>query len=158
MNLGSWAKGKTFSWNIKIEFTCNVQFSSVHSLSCVQLFATAWTAAHQVSLSSTSSQSLLKLMSIKSVMPSNYLIFCRPLLLPPSIFPSIRVFSNESVLRISWPKYCCLHTIPDGSVVKNPPANAGDVGDAGLIPGCDDLLEEKMATHSSILAWKILWM
>ena len=139
------------------KLSLHVMFSSVHSLSCVQLFATAWTAAHQVSLSSTSSQSLLKLMSIKSVMPSNYLIFCRPLL-PPSIFPSIRVFTNESVLRISWPKYCCLHTIPDGSVVKNPPANAGDVGDAGLIPGWDDLLEEKMATHSSILAWKILWM
>ena len=141
------------------KLSLHVMFSSVQFIrSVVSSSATAWTAAHQVSLSSTSSQSLLKLMSIELVVPSNYLIFCHPLLLPPSIFPSIRVFSNESVLRISWPKYCCLHTIPDGSVVKNPPAYAGDVGDAGLIPGWDDLLEEKMATHSSILAWKILWM
>ena len=66
---------------------------------------TPWTAAHQASLSITNSQSLLKLMSIESVMPSNHLIFCRPLLLLPSIFPSIRVFSNESVLHIRWPKY-----------------------------------------------------
>ena len=67
--------------------------------------ATPWTAARQASLSITNSQSLLKLMSIELVMPSNYLILCRPLLLPPSIFPSIRVFSNESVLCIRWPKY-----------------------------------------------------
>ena len=78
------------------------QFSSV---SHVWLFTTPWTAAHQASLSITSSQSLLKLMSIKSVMPFNHLIFCQPLLLLPSTFPSIRVFSNESVLRIRWPKY-----------------------------------------------------
>ena len=82
-----------------------VQFSSVQSLSRVQLFATPWTAAGQASLSITTSWSLLKLMSIESVMPSNYLILCHPLLLPPSIFPSIRVFSNESVLHIRWPKY-----------------------------------------------------
>ena len=81
------------------------QFSPVKSLSHVQLFATPWTAAHQASLSITNSQSLLKLMSIESVMPSNHLILCRPLLLRPSIFPSIRVFSNESVLHIRWPKY-----------------------------------------------------
>ena len=78
---------------------------SVQSLSCVQLFATPWTAACQASLSITSSQSLLKLMSIESVMPSNHLILCRPLLLSPSIFPSIRIFSNESVLCIRWPQY-----------------------------------------------------
>ena len=66
---------------------------------------TPWAAAHQASLSITNSWSLLKLMSIVSVMPSNHLILCRPLLLPPSIFPSIRVFSNESALRIRWPKY-----------------------------------------------------
>ena len=66
---------------------------------------TPWTAAHQASLSITNSQSLLKLMSIESVMPSNHLILCHPLLLPPSIFPSIRVFSSESVLCIRWPKY-----------------------------------------------------
>ena len=81
------------------------QFHSVQSLSCVQLFATPWTAAHQASLSVTNSWSLLKLMSIESVIPSNHLILCHPLLLLPSIFPSIRVFSNESVLCIRWPKY-----------------------------------------------------
>ena len=79
-------------------------FSSVQSLSCVQLFATPWTAACQTSLS-TNSQSLLKLMSIELVMPSNRLILYRPLLLLPSIYPSIRVFSEESVLCIRWPKY-----------------------------------------------------
>ena len=79
------------------------QFSSVQSLSHVQLFATPWTAALQASLSITHSRSLLKLMSIESVMPSNHLILCRPLLLPPSIFPSSRVFSSESVLCIRWP-------------------------------------------------------
>ena len=81
-----------------------LQFSSVQSLSRVRLFATPWTAARQASLSITNSQSLLKLMSIVSVMPSNHLILCHPLLLP-SIFPSIRVFSNESALHIRWPKY-----------------------------------------------------
>ena len=81
------------------------EFSSVQSLSHVPLFVTPWTAAHQASLSITNSQSLLKLMSIELVMPSNYLILCLPLLLP-SIFPSIRVFSNELVLLIRWPKYC----------------------------------------------------
>ena len=79
--------------------------SSVQSLSHVWLFVTPWTTAHQASLSITNSQSLLKLMFIESVMPSNHLILCHPLLLLPSIFPSIRVFSKESVLRISWPKY-----------------------------------------------------
>jgi len=83
----------------------NHQFSSVQSFSHFQLFATPWTAARQASLSITNSQSLLKLMSIESVMPSNHLILCHPLLLPPSIFPSIRVFSNESVLHIRSPKY-----------------------------------------------------
>jgi len=80
-------------------------FSSVQLLSLVQLFVTPWTTAHQASLSITKSQSLLKLMSIESVMPSNHLILCHTLLLPTSIFPSIRVFSKESVLRITWPKY-----------------------------------------------------
>ena len=78
---------------------------SVQSLSCVQLFATPWTAACQASLSITNSQSLLKLISIESVMLSSHLILCRPLLLSPSIFPSIRIFSNESVLCIRWPQY-----------------------------------------------------
>ena len=82
------------------QYSRGVLFSSVQSLSCVQLFATPWTAGRQVSLSIINSQSLLKLMSIVSVMPPNYLILCRPLLLLPSIFPSIRVFSNESALCI----------------------------------------------------------
>ena len=81
-----------------------VLFSSVQLLSRVRLFVTPWTAAHQASLSITNSRSLPKPMSIESVMPSNHLILCRPLLLP-SICPSIKVFSNESVLRIRWPKY-----------------------------------------------------
>ena len=84
----------------------NIKYiSSVQSLICVQLFETPWTAAHQASLSNTNSRSFLKLMSIESVMPSNHFILCHPLLLPPSIFPSIGVFSNESVLHIRWPKY-----------------------------------------------------
>ena len=78
---------------------------SVQSLSHVQLFATPWTVAHEASLSITNSRSLLKIMSIESVMPSNRLILCCPFLFLPSIFPSIRVFSKESVLRIRWPKY-----------------------------------------------------
>ena len=82
-----------------------IQFHSVQSLSHVWLFVTPWTVVHQASLSITNSWSLLKLMSIESMMPSNHLIQCLPLLLPPSIFPSIRVFSSESVLCISWPKY-----------------------------------------------------
>ena len=81
------------------------KLSSLLWLSCVQYFVTPWTAAGQASLSITNSQSSLKLVSIESVMPSNHLVLCRPLLLPPSIFPSIRVFSNESVLCIRWPKY-----------------------------------------------------
>ena len=81
-----------------------IQFSSAHSLSHVHLFATPWTAALKASLSITNSQSLLKFMSIRSVMPSNYLILYHPILLPPSIFPSIRVFSSESVLHIKRPK------------------------------------------------------
>ena len=84
----------------KFWFKCSVQ-----SLSHVRLFAAPWTAARQASLSITNSWSLLKLMSIESVMPSSHLILCRPLLLPPSIFPSIRVFSKESALHIRWPKY-----------------------------------------------------
>ena len=82
-----------------------LQFNSVQSLSHVRLFAYPWTAARQASLSIINSQRLLKLLSIKSVMPSNYLILCHPLLLLPSIFPSIRIFLNESALCIRWPKY-----------------------------------------------------
>ena len=83
----------------------SVQFSSLQSLSCIQLFATPWTAARQASLSITNSRSSPKLMAIESVMPSNHLILCCPLLLLPSIFPSIRVFSCGSALHIRWPKY-----------------------------------------------------
>ena len=88
--------------SVDLHDTC---FGSVQSLSHVRLFATPWTAARQASLSITNSQSSPKPMSIESVMPSNHLILCHPLLLLPSIFPSIRVFSDESVLHIRWPKY-----------------------------------------------------
>ena len=91
--------------NAYIKLTAHTVISLVQSLSRVQLFVTPWTAARQASLSITNSRSLLKLMSIESVMPSNHLILCPAVLLPPSIPPSIRVFSNESVLRIRWPKY-----------------------------------------------------
>ena len=85
--------------------TAESSASSDKSLSCVRLFKTPWTTAHQASLSITIYQSLLKLMSMESVMPSNHLILCHPFLRLPSIFPSTRVFSSESVLRIRWPKY-----------------------------------------------------
>ena len=88
-----------------LPFSKVIYFSSVQSLNCVRLFATPWTAACQASLSITNSQSLPKLMSIELVVPSNYLILCLPLLLLPSIFPSIRVFSSGSALCIRWPKY-----------------------------------------------------
>ena len=91
----------------KLLTSCHVQ-----SLSCVQLFATPWTIARQAFLSFTIFCSLLKLMSTESVMPSNYLILCHPLLLLPSIFPSVRVFSNESALHIRWPKYWSLSISP----------------------------------------------
>ena len=94
-----WGKDFTGGWLIG-----RMEFSSVQSLSCLQLFAIPWTAAHKASLSITNSQSLLKLMSIQSVMSSNHLILCRPLLSPLSIFPSIRVLSNESVLHIRQPR------------------------------------------------------
>ena len=88
----------------------NIQpWRSVQLLSCVWLFVNPWTAVHQASLSITNSQSLLKLMSIESVMPSNRLILWHPLLLPSSVFPSIRVFSNESVLHIRWPNFETVH-------------------------------------------------
>ena len=95
----------TTAWDEVMCVKADQEFSSVQLLSHVRLFATPWTAAPQASLSITNSQSLLKLMSIDSVMSSNHLIFCHPLLLLPSIFPSIRVFSNESALHIRWPKY-----------------------------------------------------
>ena len=111
MLIREWYRINGQCWNILI-LSCLVplrikilHFSSVQWLSRVWLFATPWTAARQASLSVTNSRSLLKLGTTESMMPSNYLILCRPLLLPPSIFPSIRVFSNESILCIRWPKY-----------------------------------------------------
>ena len=101
-------KRQLIKWCMNDQFCCSVtsvQFNSVQSLSHVRLFATPWTAARQASLSITNFQSLPKLMFIESVMPSNHLILCCPLLLLPSIFPSIRVFSNESVLHVRWPTY-----------------------------------------------------
>ena len=94
-------------WN-RIDLRAKTVLSSFQSLSCVQIFVTLWTAARQASLSITNSWSLLKLLSVESVMPSNHFILCCPLLLPPSIFPSIRVFSKESILRIRWPEYWSL--------------------------------------------------
>ena len=94
-----------YTQNLTILITTSVQFSSVQLLSSVQFFVTPWTAACQTSLSITNSRSLPKLMSIKWMMPSNHLILCHPLLLLPLIFPSIRVFSNESALHIRCPKY-----------------------------------------------------
>ena len=99
------AVGEDGAWGHQFIGSSRLQFSSVQSLSRIQLFVTPWTAAYQASLSITNSQRLLKLMSIELVMASNHLTLCRPLLLLPSIFLSIRVFSNESVLRIRWPKY-----------------------------------------------------
>ena len=101
-NLDSILKSRDITLLTKVHI---VKFSSAQSLSHVQLFATPWTAACQASLSITNSWSLPELMFIESVMPSNHLILCHSLLLLPSIFPSIRVFSNESILHIRWPKY-----------------------------------------------------
>ena len=98
--------GKIIFFKINLKSKTSNLISSVQLLSCVRLFATPWAAASQASLSITNSRSLLRHMSVESVMPSNHLILCCPLLLLPSISPSIRVFSNESVLRIRWPKDC----------------------------------------------------
>ena len=95
---------ESYSMDCFVSAFSHSAFSSVQSLSCLQLFVTSWTAARQASLSITNSLSLLKLMSFETVMPSNRLILCCPLLLP-SIFSSMRVFSNESALHIRWPKY-----------------------------------------------------
>ena len=95
-----------FQDNLQRKLSMNLRnFSSVQSLSYVEVFATPWITAHQASLSFNSSRPLLKLMSVELVMPSNHLILCRPLLLLPSVFPSIRVFFSELVLCIRWPKY-----------------------------------------------------
>ena len=98
-------KGKESEKEYIYTYTYIYQFNSVQSLSCVRLFVTPWAAAHQASLFITNSWSLLKFMSIESVMPFNHPTLCHPHLLPPSIFPNSRVFSNESVIHIRWPKY-----------------------------------------------------
>ena len=117
---------------------CSIpSFSSVQLLSRVRLFTTLWTAACQAALSVTNSRSLLKLMSIKSVKPSNHLMLCHPLL-PPSVFPSIRVLSNESVLHIRWPKYCSF------SFSISPPMNIQDWFPLGLT-GCISLLSKRFS-------------
>ena len=130
----------------------SVQFSSVQSLSRVWLFATPWTAAHQSSLSIINSQSLLKLTSIEAVMTSNHLILCRPLLLPPSIFPSIRVFSSKSVLHIRWPKYWRL-----SFSISTPKENSGQIPfrmdwlDLLAVQGTLNSLLQHHSSKSSIL-------
>ena len=142
----------------------------VQLLSCVWLFAALWTAACQTSRSFTISWNLLKLMSIELVMPSNHFVLCHPLLLLPSIFPSIRVFSNESALCISWPKYwgfsfsispsseysglISFRASLAAQLVRNPPA-MWEIWFRSL--GWEDPLEKGKATHSSILAWRIPW-
>ena len=124
---------------------CSWQYSSVQSLSRVWLFATPWTAACQASLPITNSQSLLKPMSIESVIPSNHLILCHPLLLLPSIFPSIRVFSSESALRIRWPKYWSFSISPSNEY-------------SGLISFRMDWLDllAVQGTRKSVQSWHIV--
>ena len=111
--------GPLWTWNLPLNGQ-GVK-TSVQSLSRVQLFATPWTAACQASLSITNSRSLLKLTSIELVMPSNHLILCCPLLLLPSIFPSIRVFSDELVLRIRWPKYWSFSLLTGSQILHEQP-------------------------------------
>ena len=120
--------------------------SSVQSLSCVRLFVTPWTAARQASLSITTSWSLLKLIFIMSVMASNYLILCCPLLLPPSVFPSIMVFSNESVLRVRWTKYWSFSFSISPS---NEYSGLISLGLAGLISAVQGTLKSLVQHHSS---------
>ena len=111
MSLTSASRSPIYQKSFKKVITCD-PFVVVQLLSRVQLFATPWTAAHQASLSFTISQSLLKLMSVESVMPSNHFILCCPFLLLPSVFPSIRIFSSESALHIRWSKYWSFRISP----------------------------------------------
>ena len=165
----------------------NNKKESVQSLSCVWLFATPWTVAHQASLSISNSQSLLKLMSIALVMPSNHLILCLLLFLPPSVFPSVRVLSNESVLCIRWPNYWSFSFSNSTSneyselisfrmdwldlpavqgtlkcLLQHHSGSAGkesacNAGDLDLIPELGRPLDKGKPTPSSILAWRISW-
>ena len=140
-------------WILRYKQFSVAKFSSVQSLGSVRPFVTLWTAARQASLFITNSQSLLKLMSIKSVMPSNHLILCHPLLLLPSIFPTIRVFSNESVLCIRWPKYWSfsfsISPSNDYSVLISPKTDWLD------LPAVQETLQSLLQHHSSKAS--ILW-
>ena len=130
----------------------SLQFSSVQSLSRVGLFVTPWTAARQVSLSVTNSQRLLKLMSIESVMPSSHLILCRPILLLPSVFPSIRVFSNESTLCMRWPKYWSFSfSISPSNEHSGPISFRMDWSDLLAVQGTLKSLLEHHSSRASIL-------
>ena len=131
----------------------------VEPLSCIRLFVTPWTAARQASLSFTISWSLLKFLSTESVMPSNHLILCHPLLLLPSIFPSIRAFSNKSVLHIRWPKYWCF------SFSVSPPSEYSGLisfpGLTGLITTAspfNTLALLQSATEASNAGYHRLWL
>ena len=176
-----------WSWGYTWKNSLFLQPSSVQLLSRISLFATPWTTASQAWLSIINSWSPPKPMSIKSVMPSNYLILSHTLLLLPTIFPSIRVFSNESTLCIRWPKYwsfsfnispsylllisnihlkhaevICIHLsctwgFPDGAMLKNSPGSAGDTGDIGFIPQSGRSPGEGNGNHSSILVSTISW-
>ena len=143
----------------------SVQFRAGQSLSHVRLFATTWTAACQASLYFTNSLSLLKLRSIKSVMPSNHLILCPPLLLLPSVFPSIRVFSNESVLRIRWPKYWSFSfSISPSNEYSGMISSRMDWLDLLAVQGTQESSPTPQfksicssVLHSNTPAWKIPW-
>ena len=129
------------------------------SLSHVQLFATPWTAAPQASVSFTISQSLLKLMSIESVMPSNHLILCCPLLLLPSVFPSIRVFSNESALRIKCPKYWSFNfSISPSNEYSGLVSFRMDWFDLLAVQGTLNSLLQHQSSKASILQFSALFM
>ena len=177
-------------WTVACQAPLSMEFSrqeyyisSVQSLNCVRFFATPWTAACQAFLPITNSQRLLKLVSVESKMPSNYHILCCPLLLPPSIFPSIRIFSNQSVLCIRWPKYQSFSfSISPSNEYSGLISFRMDWLDLLAVQGTlksllqhhsskssiihgslsnftltfhFQALEKEMATHSSILAWRI---
>ena len=139
---------------------CCTQFNSVQfTHSVMSDSVTSWTAAHQASLSITNSWSLLKLMSIESVMPSNHLILCHPILLLPSILPSIRVFCNESVLRISWPKYGSFHfTISSSNEYSRLISFRTDWFDILAVQGALKSLVQHHSSKASILQCSALFM
>ena len=154
---------------LKLQYPCNRILLLLFRGSIMSNSATPWTAAHQASLSFTVSWSLLKLMSIESVMPPNYLILFRPLLLLPSVFPSIRVFSNELALCIRWPKYWSFNfSISPSNEYSGVISFRINWLDLLAVQGTlksllqhhslkASILEKEMATHSSILPWKSLW-